>query len=485
MRNQFLAKIFIFLVLISNPFTASAGEQHELTLEDVIMAALEENFDIKIQRFQPRIHKADIGVQEGAFDPELDFLLSKDYQERQSSTQLEGSDVQEIRKKSTSVSLGQKLKTGTTYELKWIFEKNHTNSIFVPESPYYASDLVLEIRQQLLKGRGNKVQTAQIQIAKNNFKSAKLDLTNKIGIVITDVEKLYWDLLNAYEEHEVAILSLELAEKLYEVSKAKIKAGILPSSEILQSEAEIAVREEDVLKAEKHIRDVEDLLKAAINYQNWDVKLIPTDKPQIPDSFPETNKVIAEALEQRNDYQQAVFARENAKIRENYAKNNALPDLSLVASAGLNGLNKNSDDTFDDQFSGDFFSWNAGVVLSYPLGNNAAQSELVKARVQHRQAIEKLLQIRQTIILEVREAIRSLSLARKNIEATIKSEELSKKRLDNEEEKFENGMSTAHDVLTFQEAYAKSLSNKKKAVIDYVKALADLRLVKIVGTQFR
>jgi outer membrane protein TolC len=265
------------------------------------------------------------------------------------------------------------------------------------------------------------------------------------------------------------------------VSKARIEAGVLAPIEILVSEAEIASRETGILDAEKDIGDFDDQLKAAMNYERWDVLFLPVDTPRPFGDPPDVNKEITEALELRRDYKQALLKKDNKEICVNYAKNQTLPNFSLIGSVGLNGLRKSYYDTINDTAKGDYYSWGTGFLFQIPLGNKKAKSKLIKERAEDRKASEQINKVKQNIIVEVRKAVRAVRVSLKKINATIKSEALAKKRYENEQEKFKVGMSTAHDVLDFQESYAQKLSDKDTAVVEYAKALADLKLVKKVG----
>ncbi|RMD54763.1 MAG: TolC family protein, partial [Nitrospirae bacterium] len=447
---------------------------------DAISIAIEKNLDIKIQGFVPTLRKADIGVEEGIFDPNLELDFSEQYKENQTSTQLAGTKIAVNRKHEVLIDFGQRLRTGATYDIKWIFDRNDTNSRFVTEDPHYTSELLLEVKQPLLKDRGRDIQEANIHVAENDYKIAKLDLESKTLSVINEVEKLYWDLFHAYDELAVSKLSVKLAKTLYEVSKAKIDAGVLAPVEILVPEADIASREEELINAEKRIRDADDKLKLAMHYRDWNREFIPVDRPPFPTTAPDLNREIAEAFKMRLDLKKAIIEKKSRDITVRLARNKVLPDLSIVGGVGINGLNQNFHKTFEDQFSIDFYSWKVGLTFNMPIGNRTAKSNLLKAKAQSRQATIFINKIKEKIIADVREAVRTIEVALKHIDASVKSEALAKERLENEQEKFKVGMSTAHDVLQFQESYTRALSNKKKALTDYAKALADLKLIKRV-----
>jgi len=465
--------------------TDFSADTVDLTLKDAISFAVENNLNIRIQGFNPKIRKSDIGVAKGEFDPNLEMKFSHMYKENQTSTQLAGTNIAENRVVEPGFTWTHKLRTGTTYELRWLTDRNSTNSRFVTEDPHYTSELVLEVRQPLLRDFGRDIQEADINTAENDYKSAILGFDMETLIIITDVEKLYWDLYNAYDELEVAKLSLDLARELYEVSEARIEAGVLAPIEIYQSEADVALREEGIIAAQKQIEDVEDQLKAAMNLENWDSTLQPSDKPKVTEIPPMLDEEIAQSLEERKDLKQAMLKLDNQEITLKVAKNQLYPDLSVYANTGINGLNQNLSEQLEDQFSTDYYSYEAGFLINIPIGNRIAKSNVQKANALKGQASVEIEQAKQQIIVEVREAVRAIEVALKQIKATSRTEALEKKRLESEQEKFKLGMSTAHDVLDFQESYAQALSNKLKAVVEYSKAVADLKLVRKVGRKTR
>jgi outer membrane protein TolC len=327
-RNFILGKsatifslLTVFIILpVSTYSTTEETPYMELTLQDAIKNALGENLDIKFAEIDPEIRIAEVHENQGRFDPQLSFENTLRYKEEQTATALAGAQINENRNYNSSLGARQQLRTGATYEINFYNDRNSTNSAFVRLDPHFASELIFDIEQPLFKNRGASIQEAQINIAKNTYKSSLLELNSEKSIVVTDVEKKYWDLYNAYDELDVAKLALRLAQTLYEVSKARIEAGVLAPVELLVSEAEIASRERDLIDAEKNIGDFDDQLKAAMNYNRWDVQLIPVDRPRAFGESPDLNKEIAEALEQRMDFKQALLSKDSQEISVNFAK---------------------------------------------------------------------------------------------------------------------------------------------------------------------
>ncbi len=451
-----------------------AEERLELTLKEAIEIALKENLSLMEERQDLNISEADIKVREGEFDPALKLSLSESFKKSElPSIYIPGAEEREF---SYSAALEGKINTGATYEIKW--ENARIKGTGYTLSPYYTSDLTITVTQPLLKGLGKNIQESNLNVAKNNLEISKLRLDDRASQIIADTSKAYWDLLSARDGLEVAELSLRLAKNLLEEAKARIEAGLLAPVEIYKAEAEVALREEALLRARKLVSDAEDRLRALMNLKEWDKEILPVDSPPEPRELPSLESSMRTAMFNRRDLRQGFIDKKNKEILRKFYENQRLPDLSIFGSAGLNGLNSNSSDTLDKLGSGDYYSWEVGVSLTVPIGNRIAKGNMLKARYDEEKADISLKTTQQKIMTEVREAWRSLQLASESIVATRKTRIASEKRLEAEEGRFRVGMATLNDVLKFQEEYARAVSSEKKARTDYAKAVVELERVK-------
>jgi outer membrane protein TolC len=454
--------------------SAFGAERLELTLKEAIDIALKENLSLMEERQDLNISEADIKVKEGEFDPALKLSLSESFKKSElPSIYIPGAEEREF---SYSAALEGKINTGTTYELRW--ENSRIKGTGYTLSPYYTSDLTLTVTQPILKGFGKGIQESNLNVAKSNLGISKLRLDDSTSQIIADTSKAYWDLLYARDELEVAELSLRVAKNLLDEARARIEAGLLAPVEIYKAEAEVALREEALLRARKLVSDAEDRLRAVMNLKEWNKEILPVESPPEPSELPSLESTIRTAMFQRRDLRQGFIDKKNKKILHKFYENQQLPDLSIFGSAGLNGLNSNSRDTLDKLGSGDYYSWEVGVSLTMPIGNRTAKGNMLKARYDEEKADISLKSIQQKITTEVREAWRSLQLASESIIATRKTRIASEKRLEAEEGRFRVGMATLNDVLKFQEEYAKAVSSEKKARTDYAKAVVEMERVK-------
>jgi outer membrane protein TolC len=125
-------------------------------------------------------------------------------------------------------------------------------------------------------------------------------------------------------------------------------------------------------------------------------------------------------------------------------------------------------------FSGDFYNYGAGLVLSYPLGNRSAWSTYNKRQLEAKNAEASLVSVRQQIIVGVREAVRRVQTDFKRIETTRSARIMAEKQLQAEQERLKVGLSITRFVLEFQRDLATAQGNELRATIDYNKSLSNL-----------
>ncbi|MBH0179625.1 MAG: TolC family protein [Nitrospira sp.] len=248
--------------------------------------------------------------------------------------------------------------------------------------------------------------------------------------------------------------------------------------DVLQAETAVASRVEQVLVAERTIRDQGDQLRRLLNPSEEDLRqdilITPTDSPVTalePISLQETIDV---AIDQRPEIIQAKKNVESGELNQQFARNQLLPTLSFQGTVGLAGLGSDYGDSFNKQFSGDFYNYGAGLVLSYPLGNRAAISTYNKRQLEAQNAEITLIRARQQVIFGVREAVRRVQTDFKRIETTRSARIMAEKQLQAEQERLKVGMSTTRFVLDFQRDLATAKGNELRATVDYNKSLSNL-----------
>ncbi len=470
--------------------TVTPAERREaISLPDAAVRALQSNLDISISRQTKESRIFDITIEQAKFDPT--FSVNGQYNRQVSplnrpvfgGTGGALSDIQAFDQRNSSVTVDatQNLITGGNVDLNYSPARTNVNQNVATGflfNPAYTGGLALTLTQPLLRNAGIDITKTFIKVAQNNADVEQHVFRDRVLTVLATVEQTYWELVFANENLKVAQAALKAAEELLATNRAKTKAGVMSIVDVLQAEAAVASRVEQVLVAEKSIRDQEDQLRRLLNpgeeELRQDVRLTPTDAPVVVLEPLSLQEAIDTAIEQRPEIVQAKKNLESGELNKQFARNQLLPTLSLQGTMGMAGLGKDYGDSVSKNFGGDFYNYGAGLVLSYPLGNRSAVSTYNKRQLEFKNAEASLVSVRQQIIVGVREAVRRVQTDFKRIETTRSARIMAEKQLQAEQERLKVGLSTTRFVLDFQRDLATAQGNELRSVVDYNKSLSNL-----------
>ncbi len=494
---------FLVLWAVGNALLVGAQnleeEQLTITIKDAIKIAVEKNLSLKFQAMEPEIKKSEIEVGESDFDPTLftGIYFLKDI--RPSASAFADPDVAINFERTWNLGIRQKLKLGTEYELTLQSTRDKSNSKYAGLDPQYSTELTFNFTQPLLKGFGIDINTSQILIAKNNKDISEADFRQLLIDTISNVQNAYWDLVYAKENLKVQEESLKLAQDFEKRVKAQVRVGIMAPIEILQAQAEVAAREEDIIMAQNSLEKASDVLKEIMNMKedlyDWGGLLQPLDEPAFSGKIPNLKKKIAKALELRPDIQKTRLDLKNENINLKYNENQLYPTLDLVASLGLNGISGvaktvgfggNASKSkfgggygkdFDRMMWTDFHTWQVGINVEYPLGNRRAKNELSVSKLRIKKWLFQLKDLEKKISLQVRDGKREIETNIKRVESTRISRKLAEEKLEAEVKKFEAGLSTSFNVLSYQKDLTEQETREIQALIDYNRSLVNFHQV--------
>jgi outer membrane protein TolC len=466
-----------------------AEQRETISLADAAIRALQNNLDISISRQTKESRLADITVEQAKFDPTLS--VNGQYNRIVSplnrpvfgatGNNLSGITTFDQRSQSVTLDATTNLLTGGNIDLNYSPSRTNVNQNLATGflfNPSYTGGLALTLTQPLLRNAGIGITKTFILVAQNNAIVEEHVFRDRVLSVLATVEQTYWEVVFANENLKVAEAALKAAQELGASNRAKAKAGIMSLVDVLQAEAAVASRVEQVLVADKAIRDQEDQLRRLLNpgeeTLRQDVRVTPVDKPVMTLEPISLEEAIDTAIELRPEIAQAKKNTETSELNTKFAKNQILPTLSLQGTMGLAGLGRDYPDSVNQNFSGDYYNYGGGLVLSYPLGNRSAWSTYNKRQLEAKNAEASLMNVRQQIIVGVREAVRRVQTDFKRIETTRSARIMAEKQLQAEQERLKVGLSTTRFVLDFQRDLAIAQGNELRATVDYNKSLSNL-----------
>lgn len=388
--------------------------------------------------------------------------------------------------------------SGTLMSLTFNNDRITTNSAFSFLTPEVDGGFRLTLRQHLLAGFGFGPNLRFIRIARNNREISDVAFRGQIISTVSQIQNIYWDLVNAYEDVKVKERSLEVAEKTLSDDREQVKIGAIAPMEVMKAESEESARNQDLLLSQNGLQLQELLVKNAITRDLSDpvlasASVIPTDAMSVPEKEPVTplQDLIADAQAHRPELAEARIDLTNRDITRKGATNALRPAVDLVAWYGAYSLAGDQtafglaqsktfspptgySDAFTALFKNNAPDYAVGLNITIPLRNRAAQADQIRSQLEYRQAQLHMQQLQNQIGIEVRNAQFALLQNRALVDSARKARDLAQQTFDIEQKKKALGASTSNLVLQADRDLAQAESNFVAAMSTYSKSRVEL-----------
>ncbi|MGH9142523.1 MAG: efflux RND transporter permease subunit, partial [Vicinamibacterales bacterium] len=503
------------VVLVAVGLAASASGQTaaqtpatlRVTVDEAVKMALDHNVDLAADRLDPQISDARVAAANGVFRPAISTGINSNNQLLPPSNFLTPV-AQENDVVSSNAGLSQKLPWyGTSYNLGWTTTHTNSNSILNSYNPLLQSGLSVAVSQPIIRDLFIDANRQQLAVSRTNRDIADTRLRESLVHTTANVKAAYWNLVSARATVGARRSTLDLAEELVRVNKAKVDVGTSPPLDLVSAQAEVAADQEQLIIAETSVKESEDRLRLLIfdtsNRDNWNVAIDAVDSPPIATATIDLEAAVTHALSGRADLMRARKDIENAQTGVKFANNQRLPDVRVNASYQASGLGGTQilrtggfpgtivgpgtitpiGDVLSQLFAHDFPTWNVGVSVSYPIGGSVEQANLARTQLERSQSEQRLKGAEARAIQQVRDAAWKIEMNAKRIETTRSARELAEQRLDAERKRFEVGMSTSFLTIQAQRDLAQARTNELSAVLAYDLSLVDFEALQEAGPQ--
>jgi outer membrane protein TolC len=400
---------------------------------------------------------------------------------------------------------------GTRLEFDFYNQRQSVNSPFFNLSPSLSSNYRFELTQPLLAGFGFLPNKRFMYIAKNNQKISDLAFKAQLVATVTQIENIYWDLFNAYQDEQVQERSLQFAQQTYDNGKQQLDLKAIPEMEVLRDEAEVAKRDQDVTVAKTNLQLQELLMKNAITKNLNDsvlvaMPVVPTAQMHMGNDLTQANMndLVTEALQNRPDLAESQLDLRNREITRKTARNALLPTVNLVgyiAGSGLGGplnpnygvgypdgslppnttnLPSNFGGALQDTFNNSSPEYYVGGQISIPIRNRVAKADQYRAELEYRQAQILQQEQRKQILIEVENAQYAFEQSRARVDSARKARDLAQKTFGIMQQEQKLGAGSSYQTLSAQHDLALAESDLVAAMTAYEKARVELD--RAVGT---
>jgi len=485
--------------------TPVPGPELQLSADEAVKLALENNLGIRAQRLSPQAQALAVAQTRAAFAPVVFGGSTKNSNSSPPQNFLAGNDFTTNAGFRSSAGVFQQLKWfGGRYQASLDGARNTTSDPTDVFNPRLSSNFNFNFTQPLLRDFMIDSTRQQLLIGQKQQEIVDLQLQQQVTQTSRTVRNAYYDLVGAIGQLKVSQQSLDLAKESLKNNERRAEVGTIPQIDIVESQAEVSRNEESVIISESQVKSFEDALRTLImNPQQpdfWAVHIVPSEEPALTPRALDLDGAIQNALNQRTDVAQSHREMDQTDITMRFARNQKLPALNAIVNYGLAGVGgtrtlydssggfpvrtgvaeRSFSDALRDIFGNDFKTWSVQFQVSYPIGTSAADAGYAQAKVQREQQATTLRQLELQVTQQVREAARQVDTSLKRVEATRKAREFSTRRYEAEQKRIAVGLSTTFQLNQAQRDLSSAQLSELNAIIAYNRSLIAFEAVQSV-----
>ena len=429
MKKNYMRKLTALVLgglMTTTMASAAMAESVDMTLEESVRTALDNNYTIKQQ------------------EAEYDSAVWARHQARRSFGPT-------VNWQSTATKMG-----GKYYEDRLNLSRNYGNTLSLTMPIYTGGQLEGAIKAADLAMNANEL---GLELCKQQVKAATMSA--------------YYQALQAKNQIKVAQDSVNtLTEHLKNVN-AQYTVGTVAKSDVLGTQVQMANAEQNLINANNSY----DVAIASLN----NVMGLPTDTElNLTDSLDYNvyeiplEECTAYARSNRPDVLMADYQVAIAEAGVQQAKAGYMPKVSAQASKSWAGEDPFGSDETDQRYWTNN-NWTAGVVLSWDIwDNNVTQSKVNQSKAAVAKAEAAAENTRQSGDLEVRTAYLNLKAAEKSINTTQVAVDKAQEDYKIAQVRYAAGVGTNLDVMDAEEKLAQAQTNYYTALYNYNSSKAAL-----------
>lgn len=385
---------------------------------------------------------------------------------------------------------------------------NDRSSINFPANlfnPFSQSTLSVQVTQPLLNGFGRIANQRYIIEARNTVKVGESQFAQQVINTVAQVSNAYWELVFARENVKVQQASVGVDQQLYENNKKQLEIGTMAPLDVITAQSQLATDQQALVQAQNtQLQDETTLLvlitKDPLAISAANIEIVPTTPirtPEMVERIP-LQEAVQEAWSKRPELQQASLNLKNTQVEVQATKNALLPTVNLFGlyqQIGIAGLSTTTTstptgfvpvltdpilfangspaaigtlpiyvgsqtvktsttfhnagliDAWGNMIHNNYPTYEAGVNITLPIRNRAAQAENAQANINQRLQQTQYRQTQNTIVLNVRQTMIALVEGRAAVAAAEQAESLAQQTLDDEQKKYQLGSSTSYNVV--------------------------------------
>jgi len=231
---------------------------------------------------------------------------------------------------------------GTTLAITWNNQRVTSNNYFNSYSPELYSQFKATITQPLLQGFGTWINKRFIYEAVINRRITDSTFRQQILQTVNQVENIYWVVVSAYEDVQAKQEELDQSTQVLSDTQRQLEIGTMAPLDVVNAQSTVATDKQSLISSQSNLNYQQLVLKQAIARNLNDPALvaapiIPTDRvnlAELPEEGQSPDDLVQEAFKNRPELEQAALSIKKDEIALKGARNALLPTLNVQAFYG-------------------------------------------------------------------------------------------------------------------------------------------------------
>ena len=477
-----IACLVLPFVLVSQEKKADIGEigfsldGNIITLEDYIKLLLEKNHDVKSASYELLMTDSDYQKFKVKYAVYLNAAAT--YTKTKNPPALEAKSGKEVTTYDLSASATKTFETGTTLSTGISHQKGHVENMpygnTTVTSDYNLPVLFVSLQQELLKNSFGKSDRSTEKMLQNAGEIKKAGTEYQLSNVILSAIIDYWNFVVAKSDYDNSKIKHDETIKVRNIVATNVNLGLAERFDLNYYNALVANAEASMAVSNQTYKESVRTLLAALNQDVDEAKMGNVVLCEAPPSFKEED-YLSIALAQRYDYISAKLSVENAKLQMGIYENSEAPSLKAGVTVKSTAMDEFSP-AYSDAFSVKYPTVEAGLTMSYPLGDTEQKTNLRDSKYKYEQAKIALQKNEKDVRNDVKNKIENVEAAYNVMKAMerarIQSEEYYRLLLAN----LRRGRFSAITVKTALDARTDSRQAALRAKVNYNVALIQLEI---------
>ena len=435
------------------------------------------NVEVQYSRLSSEVTRRLFQAEGGLYETILSFSVRDEDRRRQRTADERlqniatgNTSVLDESARNSEIGIRGKLPYGGELTVSYKVAKKTNNLIPQTNASKFDSEyntlLSLTLKQPLLRNAGKSITETDLRVAELEHQISKQQFKLQTGKTAIEGLSLYWQLHRAEAVLELRRNTLSSSEALLADTKARIEAGKLPASALLEVQGTLLSRRAEVMRSEHALRDAQSRVATALNFataRNARLSTHPVLKaldppPLIIDGLEE------QALQTWHPYQIAQLKLQQAQSRLQFARNQMRPALDLFLGYSGTGYDNLTTASQNTARQGKFPEWNVGLSLDLPMrGNQRAEHQFLAQSARVTQSELEILAIKNSFSNDLIVRHSDLTQAAAVLGASQEELNLRQALLDRERERYQLGVgllgSLIQKQLEMTEAQVRLLDN--------------------------